>query len=67
MGTQNAIWLEVQYPIPPATPTSISAAEAPAVGPFRQYSKAIKKADIKVDPKLGANDYLSLAEDMQLL
>ena len=30
-----------------------------------QYSKAIQKGDIKVGPKLGANNYLSSEEDMQ--
>ena len=48
----------------PETPASMGAE---ASGPDGHYTKAIRKGDIKVDPKLSASNYLSWAEDMQLL
>ena len=35
--------------------------------PDGSYSKAIRKGDYKVEPKLGSNNYLTWADDMQLL
>lgn len=47
-------------PSPPPTTTSIS----PSSGSDGQSTKAVRKGDIKVDPKLGANSYLTWAEEM---
>ncbi|MCJ1268686.1 hypothetical protein MMC22_008574 [Lobaria immixta] len=40
---------------------------AEASGPDNHYIKAIRKRDIKVDPKLSTSNYLSWAKDIQLL
>ena len=47
-----------------------SDSAAPAIEgttPDGSYIKAIRKGDPKIDPKLGANNYLTWADDMELL
>ena len=50
----------------PVLPAGSTDEGAPAGGPSRQCSKAIRKGGIKVHPKLGPYNYLSWGEDMQL-
>ncbi|MCJ1469153.1 hypothetical protein MMC07_007786 [Pseudocyphellaria aurata] len=48
----------------PDTISSPSSAMSSPSGPDGQYSKAVKKGDIRVKPKLGADNYLTWAEEM---
>ena len=53
----------------PNTPASMGTpgpSSSLSLGPDSTYTKAVRKGDIKVDPKLGPTNYLTWAEEMEI-
>ena len=51
-------------PNTPASMTRPSPPSSSSSGPDGQYTKPVRKGDIRVEPKLGADNYLTWAEEM---